>query len=499
MTQTAPPSLEGLTEEEVRLEKMNQLRASGINPFAYTYDPTHIISKVNATHEALEDGGHSGETVKIAGRIVAKRGHGKATFGNILDQSGEIQYYAKVDSLGEEAFDRLLHLDVGDIIGIEGEPFRSRRGQLTIKIQSYTLLTKALHPLPEKFHGLQDKETRYRQRYVDLIANPEVRETFKARSKVIHSIREFLHDKDFMDVETPVLQTIYGGASARPFSTHHNELDQNLFLRISLELPLKRLLVGGFERVYEIGRVFRNEGVSYKHNPEYTLLELYQAYADYTDVMALTETLLSKLVQDVKGSHELEYQGQTLNFQPPFQRITMVDALKKYAGVDVADGEDALRARAIELGLDVPEKAHRGELINLLYDKTVESNLIQPTFVMDYPWETSPLAKRKRDNPDFVERFELIINGMEIANAFSELNDPIDQHDRFLDQQKAKDAGYEDAHEMDEDFVTALKYGMPPAGGLGIGIDRVVMLLTDSPSIRDVILFPHMRSVNEAS
>ncbi|RAP34502.1 lysine--tRNA ligase [Candidatus Marinamargulisbacteria bacterium SCGC AG-439-L15] len=477
----------------MRLAKLENYRENGQNPFAYSYNPTHSASEIHEKYGGLEAGDHSGDVVVLAGRLIAKRGHGKATFGNVLDQTGKIQYYANINDLGEETYESLLNLDVGDIVGIQGEPFCSKRGELTIKVSSFDLLSKSLHPLPEKYHGLQDKEQRYRQRYVDLIANPEVRDVFQKRSQIIHEIRQFLNQEMFMEVETPVLQSIYGGASARPFKTFHNELGQDLFLRIALELHQKRLIVGGFERIFEIGRVFRNEGVSYKHNPEYTLLELYQAYADYEEIMVLTETLVSELVYRLTGSYDLEYQGVQLSFKAPFKRMTMADALKEYAQIEMSATESELVARAKELGLDVPEKAHRGELINLIYDKAVEGNLVQPTFLMDYPWETSPLAKRKRDDANLVERFELIINKMEVANAYSELNDPIEQNERFQDQAKAREAGFDETHETDDDFVEALKYGMPPTGGLGIGIDRLVMLLTDQASIRDVIFFPHMK------
>ncbi len=481
------------TEEEVRLEKIAQLREKGINPFAYTFDKSHSVAALRTEFDALKTDEKSEKTVSIAGRIVAKRGHGKATFGNVMDVTDRIQYYANLDTLGQEQYDLLLNLDVGDIIGIAGHPFRTKRSELSVFVTSFVLLTKSMTPLPEKYHGLQDKELRYRMRYVDLIANPEVREVFKTRSDVVRQIREFLHNRDYMEVETPVLHSIYGGASAKPFATHHNTLDQKLYLRIALELHLKRLIVGGFERVFEIGRVFRNEGVSYKHNPEYTLLELYQAYADYSDVMSLTEELISGLVLRLTGSYTLIYQGQEIDFTPPFKRFTLRDVLLEYAGVDMNDGTEVLQKKAIQMGLDISQKPLKGQLINYIYDKAVEKHLIQPTFILDYPWETSPLAKRKRDNPELVERFELIVSTMELANAFSELNDPQDQLDRFNDQLKAKESGWDEAHEMDEDFVNALKYGMPPTGGLGIGIDRVVMLLTDSASIRDVLFFPHMK------
>jgi lysyl-tRNA synthetase class 2 len=410
-----------------------------------------------------------------------------------MDQTGSLQYYANINRLGDVRLNDLIHLDIGDIIGIKGHMFRSKRGEITLQIHEFELLTKSIHPLPEKYHGLQDKETRYRQRYVDLIANTEVKDLFFTRSKIIQNLRNYLSNDGFIEVETPVLQSIYGGASARPFSTHHNDLGQDLFLRISLELPLKRLLVGGYEKVFEVGRVFRNEGVSFKHNPEYTLMELYQAYADYNDIMALTEQLISHLVFQIHGTYQIQYQGKDINFEAPFKRITLADALRTYANVDPDASIDVLRAKALQLGLDPNVTAVKGELVNFIYDKEVEQHLVDPVFIVDYPWETSPLAKRKRDNPDLVERFELIIAGMEVANAFSELNDPVEQYDRFEDQVKAREAGWDEAHQMDEDFVNALKYGMPPAGGLGIGIDRIVMLITDAPTIRDVIFFPHMK------
>ncbi len=481
------------TEQEIRLQKVQDLRQEGIEPFAHTYKKTHDIHTILTLYGHLQVDESVEITLSIAGRIMAKRGHGKALFGNIQDESGSIQYYANIDTLGEVVYNRFLRFDVGDFIGITGIPFRSKRGELSIKILTIELLTKSLHPLPEKYHGLQDKELRYRQRYVDLIANPEVRAVFKQRSRILFELRQFLHADSFMEVETPVLHSIYGGAAARPFKTFHNELDQHLYLRIALELHLKRLIVGGFEKIFEIGRVFRNEGVSYKHNPEYTLMELYQAYADYHDMMALTEKMIRHLVITITGASTLDYQGVSIDFSMPFRRLTLSAALQEYADVPSDSDNSILTEKAKSLGLDVSQKPLRGQLIQFIYDKLVEPMLIQPTFIIDYPWETSPLAKRKRDNPQLVERFELIINGMEIANAFSELNDPIDQHERFMDQAKAKQAGFEDAHEMDEDFVEALKYGMPPTGGLGIGIDRVVMLLTDSASIRDVLFFPHMR------
>ncbi len=482
------------SEFEVREQKLTTYREKGIDPFAFEYDRSHMIVDALALGNDLNPGDKTEHVVRVCGRIKAKRGHGKAVFANVSDQSGSIQLYASVNDLG--SFDLFEMLDVGDIVGAEGTIFSTRRGETTIKITSFSLLTKSLHPLPEKYHGLQDKEARYRRRYVDLIANPDVMDVFKKRSSVIRDIRNYLSDQEFMEVETPVLHHVYGGASARPFTTHHNELKQDLYLRIALELHLKRLIVGGFEKIFEIGRVFRNEGVSFKHNPEYTLLELYQAYADYSDMMSLTEQLINHLVVQTYGSEVIEYQGQELNFSLPFKRVSMRDAILEHSGLDIdtASNQDMMGLLK-KKGLEFSDDAPKGELINEVYDAYVEDHLIQPTFIVDYPLETSPLAKKNRNNSAYVERFELIINKMEIANAFTELNDPIDQKERFDDQQKARDAGFDEAHQMDEDFIEALSYGMPPTGGLGIGIDRVVMLLTNVASIRDVIFFPHLKHI----
>jgi len=482
-----------LTEEDVRLEKLTQLRETSEHAFPYTYIRSHTTQQLTQLAETLNFDDPCPTEYSVAGRVIARRGHGKAGFGNLLDHSGTLQYYINQSVTDPASFDQLMAIDIGDIIGISGTLFKTQRGELSLKVKTATLLTKALKPLPEKYHGLQDKELRYRYRYVDLIANQDVKKVFSDRSDIIRKIRNFLHDQEFIEVETPVLQQIYGGAAARPFKTHHNDLDQDLFLRISLELPLKKLIVGGFEKIFELGRVFRNEGVSFKHNPEYTLLELYQAYADYTDMMSLTENLLSYLVKSITGSYTLTYQGTDIDFTPPFKRLTLSDALKTYANVDMDSPLEELRATAQKLGLDISDKPLKGQLINYIYDKAVEPHLQNPVFIMDYPWETSPLAKKHRTNPTLAERFELIINKMEIANSFSELNDPIDQRSRFEDQQKAKEAGDEEAHPMDEDYINALKYGLPPTGGLGIGIDRVVMLLTNAQTIRDVLFFPHMR------
>lgn len=482
-------------ELEVRKEKLTTYRDKGINPFGYSFNRSEKIDLVLSEHKDLEAGGKTEHVVKIAGRIMAKRGHGKAIFANIKDDSGAIQLYASVNDLVDK-FDFFDMLDIGDIVGVEGLVFCTRRGEITVDVRSFELLTKSLRPLPEKYHGLQDKEARYRQRYVDLIANPDVMDVFKKRSNIIRDIRNFLSNQSFIEVETPVLHQIYGGASARPFTTHHNELKQDLYMRIALELHLKRLIVGGFERIFEIGRVFRNEGVSFKHNPEYTLLELYQAYADYSDMMELTERLMNNLVKATYGTDVITYQNQELNFSLPFTRITMRDAILEHSNLDIDSADESemlalLKTKGIELSSDSP----RGELINEIYDTFVEDKLIQPTFIVDYPLETSPLAKKNRSNDAYVERFELIVNKMEIANAFTELNDPIDQKERFDYQQKAREAGFDEAHQMDDDFVEALSYGMPPTGGLGIGIDRVVMLLTNMPSIRDVLFFPHLKQV----
>ena len=498
MTKTGSEN-EHVDERAVRLQKLQDMQSKGALAFGSAFERTHSLAELSQKFESLDSGEYSNESVTVAGRIIAKRGHGKASFGNLRDGSGDFQYYANINDIGETAYQSLLSTDVGDFIGITGPVFRTKRGELSVKLESYTFLSKALNPLPEKYHGLQDKEMRYRQRYLDLIANPDVKDVFETRSKVIFGIRQFLASKSFLEVETPVLHNIYGGASARPFNTFHNELSQDLYLRIALELHLKRLIVGGFEKIFEIGRVFRNEGVSYKHNPEYTLLELYEAYTDYHGMMALTETMIESVAQSVLGTTEINYQGTELSFKAPFKRATLRDLILEHANIDIQSATaQELYDHAKSMGIDTPDHVHRGECINLIYDKAVEHKLIQPTFVMDYPWETSPLAKRNPDNPDWVERFELIINGMELANAFSELNDPIDQKGRFEDQLKAKEAGYEDTQEMDEDFIEALRYGMPPTGGLGIGIDRLVMLLTDSASIRDVICFPHMKTKGQS-
>ena len=475
---------------QVRINKMKELEAKGIDPFGQRFERTHTSAEIINNFDAME-----GKSVSVAGRVMAIRGHGKASFVVLADKEGQIQIYIKLDEVGEDQYEIFRLWDIGDIVGVEGEVFRTHRGEISIKAKKLTFLTKGLRPLPEKFHGLKDVELRYRQRYVDLIVNPEVRKTFILRSKIIRAIRNWLDSRDFLEVETPVLHNIAGGAAARPFITHHNTLDIDLYMRIALELHLKRLIVGGLERVYEIGRVFRNEGISIKHNPEFTLLELYQAYSDYYGMMELTENMISDVAREVLGTDTITYQGEEICLKAPWRRITMFDAIKEYAGYDfeqIKTDEEA-RAAAKEAGLEIEDDTDRGNIINLFFEEKVESKLIQPTFVMDYPIEISPLVKRKHDDPGMVYRFEGFIFGRELCNAYSELNDPIDQRERFVKQLELRAKGDEEANEPDEDFLRALEYGMPPTGGLGIGIDRLVMFLTDSYSVRDVILFPTMR------
>ncbi len=486
------------SEYEVRCEKATTFREAGINPYPYQFTRSHSFQEVrNAYEEALEPGGEkSAEEVSIAGRITARRRKGKMTFIDLQDSEGRIQGMLMLDRLGEEAYGHTKLLDVGDIIGLKGNVGKTRTGELSIAANEVTLLSKALRPLPEKYHGLTDVELRYRQRYLDLITNPEVRDTFKVRSQTLNLIRQFLTQKDFMEVETPMLHPIAGGAAARPFVTHHNALDMELYMRIAPELYLKRLIVGGFDKVFELNRVFRNEGVSVRHNPEFTMLELYQAYADYEDMIQITEDLICFLVEKIHGTTTVEHQGTTLNFgERPWKRMTMLEATCEYTDCTAADFEtiEAARAAAKRLHVDIEDDMGVGKILNEIFE-TVDAKLVQPTFITDFPKEISPLAKVHRDDPELTERFELYIMGRELANAFSELNDPIDQKERFENQLKAREAGDDEAHEMDHDYIQALEHGMPPAGGLGIGIDRLVMLLTDSPSIRDVLLFPHMRS-----
>jgi lysyl-tRNA synthetase class 2 len=471
--------------------KLEHLRQAGRDPFAITrFDRTHLAQEISAGYCELEGG-----RVRVAGRLMSLRLHGKAAFGDLADISGSIQAYFKLDALGAEQYRLLDDVDIGDHLGVEGTVFTTRTGEVTVAAERLEVLAKSLRPLPAKWHGLRDVETRYRQRYVDLIVSPEARRLFVVRSQVIREIRHFLDCRGFLEVETPMMQPIYGGAAARPFITHHHALDLDLYLRIAPELYLKRLIVGGFDKVYEVNRNFRNEGVSSKHNPEFTMLEAYQAYADYNDMMRLVEELIEHIAGEVLGEMSLTYQGKEINLSPPWRRISLLDAIGEYAGVEPQRLLEADPAREVcrELGLPAGEGLHLSTLINNIFEARVEPHLVQPTFVVDYPTAISPLAKRKPGNPELVERFEPFIGGQELGNAFTELNDPLDQRRRFEEQARERAAGDEEAHPMDEDYVRALEYGMPPTGGMGLGVDRLVMLLTDSASIREVILFPHMR------
>ncbi|MBQ3601624.1 MAG: lysine--tRNA ligase [Lachnospiraceae bacterium] len=480
---------------KVRYEKLEELQANNKNPFEITkYDVTHHSQEIKDNYATLED-----KEVTIAGRMMFKRVMGKASFCNVQDLQGNIQAYVARDSIGEDVYKDFKKYDVGDIVGIKGVVFTTKTGEISIHANEVTLLSKSLQILPEKFHGLTDTDTRYRQRYVDLIMNKEVKDTFMKRSQIISSIRRFLDGQGFMEVETPMLVSNAGGAAARPFETHYNALDEDVKLRISLELYLKRLIVGGLERVYEIGRVFRNEGTDARHNPEFTLMELYQAYTDYHGMMDLTENMFRTVAQEVCGTTVVPYAEEMIDLGKPFERITMIDAVKKYAGVDfneIATTEDAKKI-AKEHHIEFEDRHVKGDILNLFFEEFVEEKLIQPTFVMDHPVEISPLTKRKPENPDYVERFELFIYGREMANAYSELNDPVDQRERFAAQEAAFAAGDDEANHTDEDFLNALSIGMPPTGGVGYGIDRLVMLLTNSPAIRDVLLFPTMKSLDK--
>ena len=479
---------------KVRREKLAELQQNGKDPFVITkYDQTHHSQEIKDNYDELE-----GSQVSIAGRMMSKRVMGKASFCNVQDLKGNIQSYVARDSVGEENYKEFKKLDVGDVIGITGEVFRTKTGEISIHASKVELLSKSLQILPEKFHGLTNTDTRYRQRYVDLIMNPEVKDTFIKRSRIISSIRRYLDGQGFMEVETPMLVSNAGGAAARPFETHFNALNEDLKLRISLELYLKRLIVGGLERVYEIGRVFRNEGLDTRHNPEFTLMELYQAYTDYNGMMDLTENLYRHVAQDVLGTTKIVYNGIEMDLGKPFERITMVDAVKKYAGVDWNEVETLEQARELakEHNIEFEERHKKGDILNLFFEEYVEEHLVQPTFVMDHPIEISPLTKKKPENPDYVERFEFFMNGWEMANAYSELNDPIDQRERFKAQEEQLAQGDEEANTTDEDFLNALEIGMPPTGGIGFGIDRMCMLLTDSAAIRDVLLFPTMKSLD---
>ena len=480
---------------KVRREKLADLQERGKDPFRITkFDVTHHSQEIKDDFEALE-----GKTVTIAGRMMSKRVMGKASFCNVQDLKGNIQCYVARDNVGEEEYKDFKKYDIGDIVGITGEVFRTKTGEISIHVANVTLLSKSLQILPEKFHGLTNTDVRYRQRYTDLIMNSEVKDTFIKRSRIISSIRRYLDGQGFMEVETPLLVANAGGAAARPFITHSNALDEDFKLRISLELYLKRLIVGGLERVYEIGRVFRNEGCDTRHNPEFTLMELYQAYTDYHGMMDLTENLYRTVAQDVLGTTKIVYNGIEMDLGKPFERITMVDAVKKYSGVDwneIHTLEEA-RAAAKEHNVEFEERHKKGDILNLFFEEFVEEHLLQPTFVMDHPIEISPLTKKKPENPEYVERFEFFMNGWEMANAYSELNDPIDQRERFKAQEELLAQGDDEANTTDEDFLNALEIGMPPTGGIGFGIDRMCMLLTDSAAIRDVLLFPTMKSLDK--
>ena len=480
---------------KVRREKLAALQEAGKDPFQITkYDVTHHSQEIRDDFEALE-----GKQVSIAGRVMSKRIMGKASFCNVQDLQGDMQVYVARDSIGEEPYADFKKYDVGDIVGIEGEVFKTKTGEISVHAEKVTLLSKSLQILPEKYHGLVNTDIRYRQRYTDLIMNEEVKKTFVARSKIISAIRRYLDEQGFLEVETPMLVANAGGAAARPFETHYNALDEDVKLRISLELYLKRLIVGGLERVYEIGRVFRNEGLDARHNPEFTLMELYQAYTDYNGMMDLTENMFRHVAKEVCGTTTVSYGGVEIDLGKPFERITMVEAVKKYADVDFNEVPDTAAAKKLadEKGVHYEERHTKGDIINLFFEEFVEEHLVQPTFVMDHPVEISPLTKRKPDKPEYVERFELFITAREMCNAYSELNDPIDQRERFKAQEAALAAGDEEANTTDEDFMNALEIGMPPTGGIGYGIDRLVMLLTDSPAIRDVLLFPTMKSLKD--
>lgn len=480
-----------------RREKLDKIRARGINPYPYRYHRSHSTQQATALLKQQEESPGKAEApvVNLAGRVMASRLMGKVSFLDIRDGSGKIQLYFRNDLLNKDVLKLLKDIDIGDIIGVSGRLFRTKSGEPTLEVENLTLLAKSLQPLPEKWHGLSDIDKRYRQRYLDLIANTEAKEIFHVRSQVITAIRQFLNRRDFIEVETPVLQPSAGGALARPFITHHHALDQDFYLRIAPELHLKRLIIGGFDKVYELGRIFRNEGISTKHNPEFTMLESYETYADYNDVMAMVEEMVTEVSQQVLGKDEVEFGGNTINFKPPWPRLELRQAIKEYSGIDFEKYPDAdsLRAEMVKKNMEVDPQKDRGRLIDELISTFVEPNIIQPTFLLDYPVEMSPLAKAKPDNERLVERFEAFAGGMEIANAFTELNDPIEQRQRFLRQQKERQTEDETVETVDEDFLLALEYGMPPAGGLGVGIDRLVMLLTGQPSIREVILFPQLK------
>ena len=484
-------------QEALRREKLVKLQEEGKDPFdVYKVERTHSSQQVKDNFEELE-----GKEVTVAGRIMSKRGQGKVVFSDIYDRDGKIQLFIKIDEVGEEALKQYKTNDLGDWVAATGEVFKTKTGEVSVKVKTVELICKSLKPLPEKWHGLKDPDLRYRQREVDIITNPEVKDTFIKRSQIISGIRTFLDSRGFLEVETPMLATIAGGASARPFITHHNTLDLDMFLRIAPELYLKRCIVAGFEKVYELGRTFRNEGMSVRHNPEFTMIELYQAFADYNDMMELTENMIAEVCKKVNGTTKVTYQGTEIDFMPPWRRITMVDAVKEYAGVDFAtiNSDEEAQAIAKEKHLEFPKPLNtvtKGEVLNMLYEEFCEEHMIQPTFIIDYPVEISPLTKKKRGNEMFTERFEGFVFGRELCNAYSELNDPIVQRERFAQQEKERELGDDEAYMIDEEFMSALETGMPPTGGLGIGIDRLIMFLTDSASIRDVILFPTMKPLN---
>ena len=485
---------------KVRIAKLKDLQEKGKDPFQIVkFDNRDNSKDIKEKFVDPVEGTEAPEIeVSIAGRLMAKRGHGKASFCDLQDMYGRIQIYVKLDEVGEESYEEFKKFDIGDIIGIKGVVFKTHMGEISIRVKEIKLLSKSLRPLPEKFHGLKDMDLRYRQRYVDLIVNNEVKDTFVARSKIITGIRTFLNNKGYIEVDTPILNTIPGGATARPFVTHHNTLDIDMYLRIAPELYLKRLIVGGFDKVYEMGRLFRNEGMDIKHNPEFTTFELYSAYEDYNDMMDITEELFSTLAKDVCGDTKIDYQGTEIDLTPRWRRISMIDAIKEVTGADFNNAntdEEALKL-AESIGVEVGDFKDRGHIINDVFEQRVEETLIQPTFIKDYPVEISPLTKRKPSDPRLVERFELFIGGREYANAYSELNDPIDQKERFMMQMAEREAGNDEANMIDNDFVQALEYGMPPTGGLGVGVDRLIMLLTNSYSIRDVLLFPTMKPID---
>lgn len=484
----------------VRREKMQALRDKGVDPFGKRFERTHMTNELKSKYEDVPKEELDGQNieVKLAGRIMTKRGKGKAGFAHIQDLEGQIQIYVRQDMVGEDQYELFTMADIGDIVGVNGVLFKTKVGELSIRVKEFIMLSKALRPLPDKFHGLKDIEQRYRQRYLDLIVNPDVKKTFILRSKIIQSMRRYLDERGYLEVETPMMHTIPGGAAARPFITHHNALDIDLYMRIAIELHLKRLIVGGLEKVYEIGRVFRNEGVSTRHNPEFTMIELYEAYADFEDIMELTENLIAHIAEEVLGTTTITYGEHEIDLKPKWQRLHMVDAIKEYVGVDFWKqmSDEEAKQLAKEHGVEIKDTMTYGHIVNEFFEQLVEDKLIQPTFVYGHPVEVSPLAKKNEQDPRFTDRFELFIVGREHANAFTELNDPIDQRQRFEAQLKEREQGNDEAHLMDEDFLEALEYGMPPTGGLGIGIDRLVMLLTNSPSIRDVLLFPHMRPQN---